>query len=233
MTDRGIIFVAIGEKCQKEFELAYRSLRNIDKHIHVTVYADGDRGIDGSLSDQNLDIVKIYTTDAKSFRIETLIAPPYKENLYVDTDVYFLEPFEQIFEVLKRVDIAVSQTFQNKDKNSEISDAFPIFNSGIIVFNKNERTLEFFSDWLSRYNNKKHIQKFDEPSFRESMFYHASLAFSILPVNYNFRVEQAQRVNGRVKILHGKNLQHSPSIEKINRTDVNRLYLPTGEVIEL
>lgn len=224
--------MAMGEKCSKEFKIAFQSLRLIDKNIDITVYTDAD--LDINKNDSKLHIVrKELFTDIKSFRIEMLCNSPYDKNLYVDTDVFFLKKFDEIFDILQRVDIAASQTYSNKDKEQNIPEAFPIFNSGVIVFNKNEITRKFFIDWLQRFSSRKETQKYDEPAFREAVFFQKDIQFSILPIMCNFRAEQAQRVSDQVRILHGRGGQLICASEKINTVDGNRLYLPTGEVTKL
>ena len=105
-----------------------------------------------------------------------------------------------------------------------ISDAFPEFNTGVILINKTWRVRRFLSEWKRSYVNDL-IQDIDFPSkdqirFRESL-YQSKIRFATLTPEYNCRFTMGCMVSHKVKLLHGRSKDFNKIAEEINLGPVN------------
>lgn len=168
----------------------------------------------------------------------------YSKTLYLDTDTVVMGDLTPVFEALNRFDILARHAPYKTVELSDVPDAFPELNGGVIAFRSCDRVDEMFDIWIDKYEQQiKHGrvgdipikskdklsdlggggQLHDQSSFREAI-YISDVQFAALPNNYNFR--HSGRVHGKVKILHeGGGEMTQRLIKVINESPYGRTYV--------
>jgi lipopolysaccharide biosynthesis glycosyltransferase len=169
---------------------------------------------------------------------------PFDNTIFLDSDTFVCADISPIFELLQIADIATTQersyhTTENIE-NIRFKNIIPEFNSGVILYKKNNVTTKLLSDWLQICidNNIKN----DMPGLRESILRNFDVVkYLILPEEYNSHGYKTMlMLYGEVKVIHerlGTSLKtitpHFLSFEegrrfgqKINKKQCKRFYLP-------
>jgi hypothetical protein len=173
---------------------------------------------------------------------------PYSQTLYLDADTFICGSIEELFDLLTRFDIAAAHDtfrmmvigYQNvAPMIREIPSAFPMYNSGVIAYNKTEGTSELFSYWLTlHYQNLAASDETDseycadQTAFRKAL-YESKLRIATIPPEYNCRFVHPVFLNERVNIFHGPDAESPELHSEINSSIGNRIFMPeTGTVCE-
>ncbi|NEN89875.1 MAG: hypothetical protein F6K48_13550 [Okeania sp. SIO3H1] len=156
----GYLYVATGDKYIQEAIVSATSLKKLNKSVHITLVTD--RNINNSLFDE----VVIHPVEIKDFKEGLLYkvrhiyqAYPYEKTLFVDTDTYFCDDCQEIFETLDFFDLAVAPdpTDPHKAKSPKTNKklaACETYNTGVILFKKSLNNELFFQKWLEIYESK-------------------------------------------------------------------------------
>ena len=146
----GYLYIATGDKYIKEGIVSATSLKKLNERAYITLVTD--KKINNSLFDE----VIIRPVDVKHFKEGLLYkvrhiynCSPYEKTLFIDTDTYFCNDCQEIFETLDFFDIAVAPdpTDPNKaksPKNNKVLAACEVYNTGVILFQKNLNNELFF-----------------------------------------------------------------------------------------
>ena len=244
-SSRGIVYVATGTQYINEALVSIKSLKQHMPEMPVTLFAseEGDYP-------QNIDVARM---DSPNYdypgidKIQYISNSPYRETLFLDSDTFVVESFDEVFQLLKEFDLALSHApvrqpprklkgkeWINYDEQS-ISKAFSELNTGVILFRKSEKTDQFFQDWLTECRKRaKNRGKplHDQAAFRTS-FYPSSLRLATLTPEYNCRFIFPTYVQGRVKILHGRTPNLEASALKVNNSEQPRILIWDGQGIRL
>lgn len=211
---------------------------------HVAEAVDSARSVKAAMTDAEIAIA----TDADStpdvfdkslslgastwdwdVRIKALKGTPFDRTVYLDTDVYAVEPVSDLFELLGTYDLAaahapVRQSVLLTDTNlsqSRIPGGFPEFNCGVLAYRDVECVQDVFTRWIDRYQSHREQspQLHDQPAFREAV-YNSSVRVVTLPPEYNLRLPFHGFASGEVKLLHGPVANPEYLAQRINaRTD--------------
>ncbi|HHP7230775.1 MAG TPA: putative nucleotide-diphospho-sugar transferase [Xenococcaceae cyanobacterium] len=176
----GYLYVAVGEKFLKEAICSAQSLRKIDSNAHITLVTD--QTIENNLVFDNILIKPTTINNHKEgllYKVEHIyFSSPYDKTLFLDTDTYVCESCINLFKLLDFFDLAIAPDptdvnramIPNSQKKLEASD---LYNTGVIIFQKNQRTETLFKNWLDIYQTKitqKTVNKEnDQTSFVESL----------------------------------------------------------------
>lgn len=226
--NKGITYIAFGEEYQTE---AVQSAARIAELGDWPLCLITDSPIQTA---QNVfDHIKTSSeeVDYKSHRYGGKIKPiffresPYDETLYLDTDTYVVdnEAISELFTLLKEYDLAVAHDthrgvewqYRNEEVPIENSPpTFPWFNTGVVVYKKNEKVQNLFELWESMYDDQSQILPGinDQSSFTEAVF-NTDVNHTVFPEEYNHRTPFQQTLRGQVKILHGHH-NNLPEIAK-------------------
>jgi len=156
----------------------------------------------------------------------------YDVMLYLDTDVYPLFPFPEVFEAMERFDVAgVMGSRRITGATAEpIPFTFPEFEIGVTAFRSNERVKKLLKLWRELHWEHPDVYGAnDQRSFREAMWRMVPEGLKILtmPCEYGLRWPFGTFMSLQVKLLHGrpnpKDIPNSPSIEDVARI-VNEHY---------
>lgn len=145
---------------------------------------------------------------------------PYDRFLFLDTDTYMVEPVPEIFEILDIFDIAstiaparvISPTLLN------IPASFAEYNTGVLVFQNNERIEDLFKDWYLFYQDNQELYgENDQAPLREAIWNSSDALPYVLPFEYNCRFGFGGQAAGPIKILHGRSNDMAGLAARINQ----------------
>jgi hypothetical protein len=165
-------------------------------------------------------------------KIAPLKNSPFERTLFLDSDTYVIEPLEELFDLLDRFDIAAAHdTWRLGVELSECPDSFVEFNSGVLLYRLNEKVKEFIDSWENQHkkNRLKVPYVGDQVAFRKCVFY-STVSVYVLPPEYNYNMwfPSFFGVNGKVKILHGRNNQFQQAARIVNQSQSARVFLPSA-----
>lgn len=219
---RGIVYVATGRKFVEEALLSVRSAKKHMPDIPVCLFTDVEdvaaappAGID------RVCLLKEVTHSCRD-KIRPLADAPFEKNLFLDTDTWLCSSVSDLFVLLDRFDIALSQAPDRYQYHLPgLPDCFTELNSGVIAFKKNERTQALMARWedvFLRMLAQDAGSHRDQHSLRESL-YHSDAQLFVLPPEYNFRTICANFAGRhcKVKILHGRHANLERVAERLNR----------------
>lgn len=162
-------------------------------------------------------------------KIEGLIRTPYEQTVFLDTDTYVVSPVSELFKLLAFFDFCLAMA--PADLSPAIINGSPLeglscYNTGVIAFRKNLRTMQFLSDWEEDYSSKLEEYSGDQPSFMRILT-KSDIKVHVLQQHYNARTNLAIALPGApVKILHGRHRNFVQIAERINRSTKNRHWCP-------
>ncbi len=237
---RGYLYVACGDRFVREALISAQSLKQIDKTANITLVTDKE--INSSLFDN----VVIRPSDVQTYKHGLLYkvehiyqASPYDETLFLDTDTYICESCDPLFELLNFFDIAIAPdpTDVNRAKSPESNKplkATDLYNTGVILFRKNEHTKNLFTRWLTLYRTKVEQgvvgRENDQTSFIEAWL-ESTARLYLLSQAWNARTPFFFTLNQSVKIIHGRHRNIELIRSKLNKPHPSRhrCWLPVHE----
>ena len=205
----GILYIASGKKFIQAAIRSAKSVRRLSD-IPIQLFA-------------NLDAFQFEPAEAKLFtsmenipdphirsKVDYLGKSQFDRTLYLDTDTYVINGIDEIFAVLDRFDLGAVHAVERYRKNANqtwkinVPPSFPQYNSGVIVFNKNDNVLGFLDDWRKSFHEAP-FPTMDQITFREELW-HSNIQLATLPPEYNIRAYKYlfvwEKQEARPKILH-------------------------------
>ena len=158
-------------------------------------------------------------------KVKYLYESPYEYTLFIDTDTQIIKPIYEIFDLLKSHDLAIAnvpQIVRRYYPAKLISyvevNPYNLYNTGVILFKKNQSNEKFFSKWLEEV-------MLNDPSVTDQYYfcklihekYHVEcgINFMLFPNKiYNVRPPMVLPLKksgewNNVKIVHCHNLHRS------------------------
>lgn len=201
----GAIFVAVGNFYAERAAEAARSVKKSNPWLPTTLFTD--QPIE---SDAFSSIVRFEKGHSRS-KIDYMPHTPYERTLYLDTDVRVIGDLRSMFDLLDRFDIALSHAHRRNDSltrekwRSEIPDAFPQANSGVILYRLTPAVVDLFRDWATSFREAGFGK--DQVTLRE-LLWTRDLRLYFLPPEYNIRYRKnlylLSKREADPKILHMK-----------------------------
>lgn len=181
--DRGVIYVATGELFLKMAAMSVDSLKKYNPSLPAHVFTDSD-----TTSYSCFDsVTKIADPNVRS-KVNYVSETPYQQTLFLDADTRVCEDITHMFDLLDRYDIAMPyDNGRAKRPKRYIGEAPKIFlplTSGVILYKKTERVIQFFKTWQETYRQKGHVR--DQISLREALW-KSDLNIWVLPPEYSVR----------------------------------------------
>lgn len=160
---------------------------------------------------------------------------PYQRTFFIDTDTRFLRGCHDLFNLLEYFDLCLShapadlETVQGYD--SDLTGYTP-YNTGVMLFRKNERTGALFRLWYHIYKNEFDRYLYGQPAFMAALLEcsHHLDTYTLQSV-MNFRTPYNERLTGPVRIMHGRPPNVDQVVEEVNRTHENRVWLADMGVV--
>ena len=237
---RGYLYVATGDKFICEAVCSAQSLKTVDNSAHITLITDHPCKSD--VFDQV--IVQPTTTQTYKhgllYKVQHLYqSSPYDETLFIDSDTYICEKIGGLFDLLEFFDAAIAPdpTDVNRPKPLQSEHrlrASDLYNTGVILFKKNERNDALFEHWLTIYSHKLDTQTLgrenDQTSFMEAWLQSASKIY-VLSHAWNARTPFFFTLNQSVKIIHGRHKNYEAIRQRLNQPhhSRHRCWLPVHQ----
>jgi len=229
-TTQGIIYTAIGQKYVEEAKLSAKSVKKFCPSMNITLFTDTPDQVSCEFFDHILKIenTKSPTNQYMIDRLNVLLKTPYDYTLALDTDTYIMDDLSELFAILNRFNLALChghmrvdpylKAVQKKKALPEIPYAFGTVNGGLILYNKDIKTIQFLENLINLYKAKQYFD--DQISIRE-LLWKSDLPFYVLPREYNFNsLENLKRwerwgwSTARPKVFH-YTVHKGQDIEKI------------------
>lgn len=208
MTD-GVIYVAKGPGYLDLAERSAHSLRALAPGLVVDLFTDQPASPD--LFDRVAPI-----PDGPTPKLACLTETRFERTLYLDCDTLVLAPLGDLFDVLRRFDLAIAHDVRRtsaliREGHREVVPyAFPQMNSGVMLYRRSAAMWEFLHDWQRRYAEAGRPR--DQVSLRD-LLWASDLRFYVLPPEFNLRrvtvLDAWEPLDARPTILHSHRLlQH-------------------------
>lgn len=207
----GIIYVARGAGYLDLAIASAESLRAFDPAIQIDVFTDLPVPDDAPF-DCAFAIPRSGTRD----KIACMARTRFERTLFLDCDTLVLAPLGDLFRLLDRVDLAVAHDVRRVSALVQeggvegVPEAFPQFNTGVLLYRTTPLVRRFMADWAARYTALGVAR--DQVSFRDLMWT-SDLRYHVLPPEYNLRrvtmLDAWEPMDARPTILHSHRLlQH-------------------------
>jgi hypothetical protein len=234
----GILYAAIGRPYLEEAVRSARSSLRFNAVPHLIC-------TDGTPEDPDGDLqVRRCPSSGNPYadKIQGMIDSPFERTLYLDTDTYVLAEIVELFALLDRFDLGVSQSPGYRGlADPEVPHAFYELNTGVVLFRSNPKTEAFLADWLSTYvrwcaeppfQNAGNMTGYaDQPAFRNCAWHH-DVDICVLGHEYCYRTPQCGQVADRVRVIHGRHDDYERVAEILNREQRARVF-PRGTFLGL
>jgi len=203
---KGAIYIASGEEHIKRARKSAKSLKK-KNDIDVSLLTP-DEDVSSEYFDRIKKIDREINQKGDSLLTEKDII--YDKNLYLDSDTFVNSEISDVFQLLDRFEIAMAfnearawyheEFYENK--NIEIPEAFPEYNSGVIAFRDTKKVRKLFKDWGNTYEEFEYSR--NQPALRKVLF-ESKVNLGAIPPEYNFMTNTVGFASGDVKILHQGN----------------------------
>ena len=222
----GFLLVATGEKHNNEaIEWISRNKDQINGRP-ATIVSDTPTPMLKEL----FDAVELHKAPQRGYRdkILPLINLPYKRTIFVDTDTTIIGPLDDMFNILKSVDlVGCHAPVRWCEWNSpEVPEGFCEINSGVLGLRRSNKQRSLIKEWLTIYDEIN--VNFDQASLRMAIWKATNkymLQTWILPAEYNLRTPKPWLI-GRglaVKIIHGRISQDNiEELREYLNSDISR-----------
>jgi hypothetical protein len=193
----GVLYIATNEQYVRE---VFRSAETLKEHtdLHCTLITD--EPLDHDCIDLKIHGDNPPDRPDGYYKLNHIHRSPYDRTLYLDTDTYVREDISDLFAILDKFDLAVTQApIRNTGRVSDIPAWFPEYNCGVMLFRTYDTGLEFFREWRENYDTMEFDQ--DQPSFRRTLFDRDDIRYFTMMREYNVRFWPGY-VDERVKIIH-------------------------------
>ena len=214
---QGVIYVARGSDYYDLAEQSVKSLKEHNPELSVDIFTDQIDSI--GLFDRVMSI-----PDGPTPKLASLPQSRFSRTLYLDCDTLVLAPFEDMFQLLDRFDLAVAHDVRRTSSliragwQVETPYAFPQMNAGVMLYSARPKMRQFLLDWQTAY--VKAGMERDQITLRD-LLWSTGLSFYVLPEEFNLRrtthLDAWEPLDVRPTIIHSHRLlQHL-------RTDAERL----------
>jgi hypothetical protein len=234
MKRKGYLYVATGDKYLKEAYISVQSLLKVDPAADITLVTDA--------SQQETDAFKnvVYLNEDQDkpylYKIRAIGLSPYEQTIYLDSDTYFCDKCTELFELLDHFDWLIGQCnsdyFSVFDQSGREIKGLYAYNTGVIVFKKNDKTTQLLNEWYQAYS--RHFDKYihDQAPFMEALLT-VNLKTYIFQTIYNARTPYPFHIIAKpVKIIHGRHNDFAAIAKKLNRnTKHTRIWFPRGKLV--
>jgi hypothetical protein len=182
-------------------------LKHVMPDLPITVFSDLP-------AEGPFDLVRVPSSQSDGFfdKARLMAESPYEQTIFIDTDIFVVEPFPELFAMLDRFDCAltheeyVNTDWDNHYPRPDIPVSFPEFNTGLMAYRRSPATHVLFKEWGDLYRAflDQHPGKptNDQPFFRVAAYF-GDAKIATLTREYNCKFRGQGYLNGPVKLLHG------------------------------
>ena len=203
----GVLQVATGERYREEALASVARIRPYLNGRPITLVTDDSQYVPTGFYNK----IIVHPDPQKNYRdkILPLLYPPYKRTLFLDTDLEIISPVDDVFKILKSVDVVGCHAPVRwcDWKAPEVPDGFSELNSGVLGIRRSSRQRALIRYWLKLYDTVG--IEFDQASLRAALWWatcNRDLRIWVLPSEYNLRTPKPWMTGAGmpVKIVHGR-----------------------------
>lgn len=240
MMEKGILYVATGEKYIHEASKSARSVRRHNSDIPIAI-----------ITDFGGDIPSVFNKVIQKNSIEShwgsaslyLKQTPFRKTIYLDTDTYINSDVSDVYDLLNQFDVALSHapfrrapesTFEAEGFQYPVDGlpkSFPEYNRGVFGYIKNYNTnkfLSYYNDIFNEYLEETGVTH-DQPALRKALF-ESDIRIATLPPEYNCRIPFPGYLQGNVKIIHGRCDDIQSIEQRLNSSTAPRVHYWKNEL---
>lgn len=225
---RGILYVATGRRYLGETLISARSVRRRLPGVPILLYTDQT-----DLPAGVFDEVRRLENPRHGFidKIAPLCNTPFERTVFLDTDTLACAPFDDLFTLLDRFDLAVAHAPFRHDRPFVTPNCFAELNTGVVAYRRTPEMTALFREWLRVYEAEVAAtgrMDSDQPAFRDAL-YRSRIPFYVLPPEYNLRTVMPAAVGRcQVRIIHGRGPDMAALERWVNASRSIRLFLPSA-----
>ena len=213
--EKGYLYIAFGDAFTKEALMSIKSLKRFNNEP-VALFTDLDQTEE---FDGLVDLYAKINPQHIRAKVDFISQSPFKKTIYLDSDTLIVRNISDMFDVLDRFDVAVTNDYARKrtkysnivPEYAEIPYAFSEVNGGIMAYNDSLAANTFFSMWKEYfYKYYKQTNGWDQVRLRISLW-RSNVRIHHFPFEYNIRSKGNREKQDRFKHEFGE--QHmSPRI---------------------
>jgi hypothetical protein len=227
--ERGYLYIAYGEAFTKEAIMSIKSLRRFTK-LPIALYTDQKFITEKYAEEVGITLVGNITANHVRAKVDYMDQSPFSETVFMDSDTVVIRNCDDMFDLLKRFDVAIVNDYARKRKKyadtvpeyGEIPYAFSEANSGVIAFNDSTRTQTFLKMWKEYfYKYFRETNGWDQISFRISLW-KSNVRIHHMPFEYNVRSKENREKQKRYKHEFGEDHMESRIIHIHYDSEIHR-----------
>src|ERR1044071_1544147 len=207
---RGAIYIVTRDAVYLNLlRASVEQLKRVMPDLPVTVFSEFP-------ADGPFDVVRIPPapeSDGFFDKARLIGESPYEQTVFLDTDIYAVRPFDELFSMLERFDCAMTHEeyldtdWDNRYPQPDIPSSFPEWNTGVIAYRRSPATVSLFSKWRELYREflSSHPGENalgDQPFLRVAAYF-GEARIATLSREYNCKFRGQGCLSGPVKLLHG------------------------------
>jgi lipopolysaccharide biosynthesis glycosyltransferase len=201
---KGVVYCVTGNMAYLEAAfISAIALRNLEPDLPITLISEHPELPRRSLSHYGIEIRSLTPDElpqqhlpflSRYIKTRLIHFSPYEETLLIDADILPHQPVRQLWQALDRGDLAMVKDrlptvalcdhVSAEEKTYTLGLVAPTttqYNSGVMLWRKNEQTLAMFDDWHREWQR---FYKQDQLALVRSLHHHA-MAVVELPRSYN------------------------------------------------
>jgi hypothetical protein len=187
--EKGIVYIAFGEAFTREALFSAESVKKNSPGIDIAIFTNM------KFESEYVDYVCYIKPNHIRSKVDFISYTPFKETIYLDSDTCIVRPIHDMFDVLKKYDVAAIHDFARKREKyanivpeyGNIPYSFSEVNGGVFVFKNNEKTNNFFKIWKTYfYKYYQQTNGWDQVSLRIALW-ESNVNLYIMPLEYNNR----------------------------------------------
>jgi hypothetical protein len=205
MADRGVLYIAFGEKYRHEVLTSIASLRRFHPHLPCCIITDSEFGE----LPAHVEVVLREPEIEQPFRAKPryLRESPFDRTLFLDTDTTVVGAVEPLFYLLDRFDIGLHmhphyRTYGTYGRGGYLSTA----NTGVVLFRRGVDVNEMFDRWLEAFDWEASVVQSritDDPTLMYAV-YDTRVRLVPLPSGMNFLLQIPNVTASPIHIIHGR-----------------------------
>jgi hypothetical protein len=178
---RGVLYVATGAAHTEAARRSAASVRATNPGLAVALFTD--QAVSGPEFDRVAPIAAPHIRSKVDYVPET----PFAETLFLDTDTRVLGDLGDLFRLLERFEMAMTQRVHVpslREGRPQVPSSFPQANAGVMLYRSSPAALKFLADWRVAYAEAGF--KVDQITLRE-LLWTSDIRFAVLPARFNVR----------------------------------------------
>lgn len=229
---QGYLYIATGDSFVEEAGRSVASLRRVHPEAHATLVTDAPTDVPGF---DQISVVGVETEHdsvwkkGTLFKVRALQASPYDHTFFVDTDTYFCDRCDELFDLLRYYDLLICHAPGDVAPvygSGKLLEGYHPYNTGVMVYRRSAAMHDLFERWHDAYLSRIDLYPHDQPAFMEALL-DADVKLYVLQPNYNFRTPYLVSFVARpVKIIHGRPRDYERLARTLNERIEHRTWVP-------